>query len=113
MRPRTATPFARSTRRLGLILTFIALITALFFSYPRSALADYVGTAINRIFVDPGSIGTIIDGYDTNDVVSFIVETTVADTGSVVGIAAWTTIYVPPGVEVTNAEIVWPDGSGG
>ncbi|TDI38813.1 MAG: DUF11 domain-containing protein [Acidobacteria bacterium] len=74
--------------------------------------ADYVGSLANRIFVDPASLSVIADGYDDGDVVSFILETTPADTGSLSGHAAWMTVYVPPGVEVVGAEYVQPLGDG-
>jgi uncharacterized repeat protein (TIGR01451 family) len=77
------------------------------------ARGDYVGSLINRIFVDPASIPVIEDGVQNGDVISYILETTPADTGSDFGHAAWMTLYVPPGVEVVGAEFVLPAGNGG
>ncbi|MDH4065193.1 MAG: hypothetical protein OEW19_12400, partial [Acidobacteriota bacterium] len=75
--------------------------------------ADYVGSLVNRIFVDPASLPVIQDGIQNGDEISYILETTPADTGSAFGHAAWMTLYVPPGVEVVDAEFVLPAGNGG
>ena len=67
-----------------------------------AAWGDYVGTLTNRIFFDPEGIADILNGYDVGDEISFIFETTPAPTGDR-GIAAWSTVYIPPGVEVIDA----------
>ncbi|RME46928.1 MAG: DUF11 domain-containing protein [Chloroflexi bacterium] len=93
-------------------LPIVILTVAMLCLSVRSASADYVGTAVNRIFLDPESISVVADGYDVGDVVSYILETTPRDTGSTVGAASWATLYVPPGVEVVGAEIVAPNSDG-
>ena len=40
-----------------------------------NVLADYVSTAINRIYMDPASQAVVADGYQLNDEISFIFET--------------------------------------
>jgi uncharacterized repeat protein (TIGR01451 family) len=91
----------------------VALAFALAACLPVPVIADYVGSLVNRIFLDPASIPQVVDGYDNGDVVSFILETTPADTGSDNGHAAWMSVYVPPGAEVLGAEFVLPASNGG
>jgi uncharacterized repeat protein (TIGR01451 family) len=77
------------------------------------ARGDYVGSLVNRIFVDPVSVPVIQDGIQNGDEISYILETTPADTGSNFGHAAWMTVYIPAGAEVIGAEFVLPAGNGG
>ena len=80
---------------------------------PLNVDADYLGTKINRIFLDPDSIAVVADGYDLDDVISYILETTPEDTGSTEGHAAWMTLYVPAGVVIVGAEaVVKQEGAG-
>jgi len=100
---------------LRIICLFIAVIILTLLSAGDSevARADWVGTAVNRIYLDPESVlGDIADGYDQYDEVSFMLETTPSDTGSTVGAAAWMLVYMPDGVEIVGAELVSPDGDG-
>jgi uncharacterized repeat protein (TIGR01451 family) len=79
-----------------------------------SANADYVSTAVNRIFIDPASIPVITDGYQNGDVVAYVVETTPQITaGATNGAGAWSIVYIPAGVEVVGTELVSanPDGT--
>ena len=80
--------------------------------YSNLTTADYVGTAVNRILLDPASLPVAVDGFQVNDEISYILETTPSDTGSTVGTGAWATAYMPDGVVVVNAELVIPSGGG-
>ena len=83
------------------------LVVLMTFGIGNPVNAQYLGTKLNRIFLDPGSVSVVTDGYDDGDVISFILETTPRDTtGSVHGHAAWMTLYLPAGVEVVGAELV-------
>ena len=93
-------------RKLMLQVALVALLCGI-----PAAWGDYVGTLTNRIFFDPEGLADILDGYDVGDEIAFIFETTPAPTGDR-GIAAWSTIYVPPGVVVIDAHLVQPDGDG-
>ncbi|MFQ5419496.1 MAG: SdrD B-like domain-containing protein, partial [Anaerolineae bacterium] len=106
MKPKQKTSkFIRLFFIISLIATFQVLIDI------SSVLADYVGTDVNRIFIDPDSMGVITDGYQVGDEVSFIFETTPAYDGkSLVGMAAWSTVYIPAGVEVISATLVAESG---
>lgn len=78
------------------------------------AHADYVSTAVNRIFIDPASLPVVADGYQNGDEVSFVFETTPQITkGAANGAAAWSIVYLPAGVEVIAAQLVSanPDGT--
>ncbi len=103
---------SRQPRFTAVIAGLFLLFVLLQFWGAAPALADYVGTAVNRIFLDPASAATVANGYQNGDEISFILETTPADTGSTVGMAAWTTVYIPPGVEVIGAELAAPNGDG-
>ncbi|MFN2426620.1 MAG: hypothetical protein ABR587_09275, partial [Candidatus Binatia bacterium] len=85
---------------------FGALLATLTLQAAGAAHADYVGSATNRIFLDPDAISDLLDGYDDGDELAYIMETTPADTGSINGHAAWQTLYVPDGVEVIGVEFV-------
>lgn len=89
-----------------------ALLAASLLQIPAMAQADYVGSLTNRVFLDPASISELIDGYDNGDEIAYILETTPRDTGSDFGIAAWATVYVPPGVQIIGADYVRPALSG-
>ena len=104
----------RLNNRLNKVFYVIFLfIFILSFAAPmQRVFADWVGTAVNRVIVDPESLPVITDGYDLGDEVSFILETTPADTGSEIGAVAWMLVYMPDGVEVVGAELVSPDGDG-
>lgn len=94
----------RLVRSLGIAMALV---------WAPLAQADYVATAVNRIFVDPASVPAIADGYHNGDVVSFIFETTPEITGgATTGAGAWATVYLPPGVEVIAAELVGVDSNG-
>ncbi len=99
----------RAVRR-GLRVVAV-LLTVGYVLGARQAHADYVGSLTNRIYVDPADIAVIADGYQNGDEISYILETTPADTGSTQGENAYMTVYVPPGVEVIGAEFVEPSGS--
>ena len=78
-----------------------------------SAQADYVSTAINRIFIDPASVPVLLNGFQKNDEVSFIFETTPEITsGATSGVGAWSTVYLPRGAQVIAADLVVASGSG-
>ena len=102
---------ARARRPLRAVLW--VLVAAVGVGVVGRVWADYVGSLTNRVFVDPGSLSVIADGYQNGDVLTLILETTPADTGSDSGHAAWMTFYVPAGVEVVGAEFIQPlsDGS--
>jgi len=87
-------------------LVFLIGILIPILIFATSADADYVGSLVNRIFVDPSSLDVVSDGYQAGDEVSFILETTPwqSDGKSLKGHAAWMTLYVPPGVEVISVE---------
>ncbi len=97
-------------RRRALLAWGIAWLVPLILV--SGARADYVGSLTNRIFLDPDSLPVLLDGMQAGDEISYILETTPADTGSVNGHAAWMTLYVPAGVEVIGAEVVKPIGGG-
>jgi len=61
--------FIRLSFIISLLLTFHVLVDI------SSVLADYVGTDVNRIFIDPDSMSVVADGYQVGDEVSFIFET--------------------------------------
>jgi uncharacterized repeat protein (TIGR01451 family) len=94
----------------GSISRGAGFLLALLFS--NMAAADYVGTAVNRILLDPTSLSVVVDGFQVNDEVSYVLETTPSDTGSTVGTGAWATAYMPNGVVVVSAELVIPSGGG-
>jgi hypothetical protein len=96
----------RSSRLRG------ALLAVAMLQIPAVAQADYVGSRTNRVFLDPASIPALLDGYDAGDEIAYILETTPRDTGSDFGIAAWATVYVPPGVEIIGADYVRPSLGG-
>ena len=90
----------------------LAIVAAVMFV--AIARADYVGTGSTQIFLDPNN-PDIADGYQVGDEVSFILQQAakLTSNGRYVGMGAWATFYVPPGVEVVGAEIVALDGNGG
>jgi hypothetical protein len=51
-------------------------------SLAATARADYLGSEVNRIFLDPASTPVVSNGYQVGDVVSSILETTPRDTGA-------------------------------
>jgi len=78
-----------------------------------AAFADYVPTAVNRIFIDPASVGAVADGYQNGDEVAFVFETTPQVNGnSVNGAGAWSIMYLPPGAEVIGAELAAANADG-
>src|SRR3982751_2995539 len=103
--------FAFSTGRKS-VLSISAFVAVSFLLAPLAARADYVGSLTNRIFIDPPTLSAVADGFDNGDEFAYILETTPRDTGSDVGMAAWATVYIPPGVEVIGASFVQPAGGG-
>jgi uncharacterized repeat protein (TIGR01451 family) len=111
---RTSTKHDSTHRSIGASrhrVTVGVLLLGAILGFPVQA--DYVGSLVNRIFVDPASVPVIQDGIQNGDEISYILETTPADTGSDEGHAAWMTVYIPAGVEVIGAELVLPAGNGG
>lgn len=90
------------------IVALFALLVAV--GYSISVRADYLGTENLRIFPIP--LDDILDGYQVNDRIQFVIEVTPRDTGSTEGNGAWSTFYVPPGAVVVDAKYVTVSGSG-
>jgi|GEM_PF-6435384 len=89
------------------------LVLFIFLATPFAVAADYVSTAINRIFIDPASMPVVADGYQVGDEIGFIMETTPKITnGAVAGAGAWATAYIPAGVEIVGAELVTANSDG-
>ena len=89
----------------------LAVLASIAFS-ASAARADYLGSQLLRIFLDPASAPAVSDGYQVGDEVSWILESSARDTGSTEGHMSYMTLFVPPGVEVVGAEFVSP-GAGG
>ncbi|MDG2305044.1 MAG: hypothetical protein P8R42_10375 [Candidatus Binatia bacterium] len=79
--------------------------------WPALSRADYLGSQVLRIFLDPASAGVVADGYQAGDEVSWILQSSPRDTGSYQGQLSFMTLYVPPGTEVVRASIVRASGT--
>lgn len=101
----------RNLIHLTLIVNLIAM--SVWLANPTAVRADYVSTAINRIFIDPADMPVVANGYQVGDEISFIMETTPQITGGdTVGAGAWGTAYIPAGVLVVGAELVAANADG-
>lgn len=52
-------------------------------------------------------------GFKAGDTVSYIIQFTPVNNGATIGAGGYITDYIPPGVQVINAQFVQPDGNGG
>ena len=73
---RTSPSKTHPRARLALSAVLWALVAAVGVGIVGGVWADYVGSLANRVFVDPASFSVIANGYQDNDIVSFILETT-------------------------------------
>lgn len=107
------TKFAKVKSKHIISILINALVVVILLATPFAVAADYVSTAINRIFIDPASMPIVADGYQVGDEIGFIMETTPKITnGAVAGAGAWATAYIPAGVEVVGAELVTANSDG-
>jgi uncharacterized repeat protein (TIGR01451 family) len=96
------------------LLVLFALVAA------RLAFGHSVGQVQTTKFFAPETVQLLQDrvtgglpaGFQTGDILTYIIQFTPIANGANVGVAGYITDYIPPGVEVVSAEIVDKDASG-
>ena len=111
IKPASSKKFIPVSKTLAALTILIAVLMP-----AQLAVADYLGTAAIRIFIDPATLevgGALNNGFDVNDVFLVVGEITPGDTGSDSGHADWNTVYPVPGMEIVGTAILdrKPDGT--
>lgn len=89
--------------------------------FSTQAFSHSVGQVQTTKYFAPETVQMLADrlqsggtpGFQSGDIVTYIIQFTPIGNGANVGVAGYITDYIPPGAEVVGADIVQPDGSGG
>lgn len=106
--------------------TVFASALALLFG-AQTAHADSVGQVQTTKYFAPETVAMIQQrvqdvangvpgatlGFKVGDTVSYIIQFTPVNNGATIGAGGYITDYIPPNVQVTNAQFVQTDGAGG